>query len=228
MTRFSRCLLVGASGGIGAALADALRARGVEVVGLSRTSQPALDLGDEDSIRAAIARLDGPFDLVLVTTGLLHEADLPPEKSWKQLAKPALDRNFAINATGPALVLKYALPLVPRDRPALLAALGARVGSIGDNRLGGWYAYRASKAALAMLVKCFAIDLARTHKQLAVVALHPGTVDTGLSAPFQGNVPDGKLFSPAASAAYLLDVIEQLGPGDSGGHFDWKGERIAP
>lgn len=220
--------MVGDTGGIGRAIADGLRARGVEVVGLSRSSSPRLDLEDARSIETAIAGLDGPFDLVFIATGLLHDAQQQPEKSVRMLDKVALDRSFAINATGPALVIRHVLPLVPRDRPAVIAALSARVGSIGDNRLGGWHAYRASKAALNMLLKTIAIELARTHKELALVALHPGTVDTGLSQPFQGNVPEGRLFSPETSAAHLLEVIETLGPPHSGGHYDWAGKAIVP
>ena len=228
MNRFSRALLIGDHGGIGRALSDELERRGVEVVGLSRRSDPRLDLEDATSIDTAIRTLEGQFDLLLIATGLLHDAQQQPEKNANALTKSALDRAFAVNATGPALVIRQALPLLPRDRPATIAALSARVGSIGDNRLGGWYAYRASKAALNMLLKTFAIELARTHKQLVVTALHPGTVDTGLSKPFQANVPDGQLFTPETSARHLIDVLENLGPQDSGGHVDWAGKPIVP
>ena len=228
MTGFSRAIIVGDSGGIGAAVADRLRESGCEVIGLSRRSDPPLDLSDPQSIRAAFDSLDGAIDLLFIATGFLHDETQQPEKSWRSLEKPALDRAFAINATGPALVIKEALRLVPRDKPCAIAALAARVGSIGDNRLGGWYAYRASKAALVMLLKTFAIELARTHKQLTLAALHPGTVDTGLSEPFQGNVPEGKLFTPQQSADYLLGVLAGLGPDDSGGHFDWAGKSVTP
>ena len=228
MTGFSRALVIGDSGGIGRAIADTLRADGIEVVGLSRRSDPAIDLASEESIVAACAALEGAFDLVFIATGLLHDDDQQPEKSVRMLEKKSLDRSFAINATGPALLIRHILPRIPRDRPATITALSARVGSIGDNRLGGWHAYRASKAALNMLIKTISIELARTHDQLVVAALHPGTVDTRLSEPFQGNVPDEKLFSPAKSAGHLLDVIDRLSPEDSGGHFDWAGEEIIP
>lgn len=228
MTRFSRALVVGDTGGIGAAIADGLRAKDVEVVGLSRRSDPAIDLADEASIQNATKSIEGPFDLVFIATGLLHDDRQQPEKSVKMLAKSNFDRSFAINATGPALIMKHVLPHIARDRPAVMAALSARVGSIGDNRLGGWHAYRASKAALNMIVKTIAIELARTHDQLVVAALHPGTVDTRLSQPFQGNVPDRQLFAPEKSAGHLLDVLECLSPADSGGHFDWAGKAIVP
>ena len=228
MTRFSRALVVGDTGGIGAAMAKGLRAKGVEVVGLSRRSDPPIDLEDEPSIQHALEQLHGQYDLVFIATGLLHDDRQQPEKSVKMLAKSSFDRSFAVNATGPALIMKHVLPCIPRDRPAVIAALSARVGSIGDNRLGGWHAYRASKAALNMLVKTISIELARTHDQLVVSALHPGTVDTRLSHPFQTNVPDRQLFAPETSAAHLLDVLESLSAEDSGGHFDWAGKPICP
>ena len=228
MKRFSRALVVGDTGGIGAGVADGLRSKDVEVVGLSRQSVPPLDLENEDSIQRALEAHEGPFDLIFIATGLLHDEKQQPEKSVKMLQKANFDRSFAVNATGPALIIKHVLPLVPRDRPAVIAALSARVGSIGDNRLGGWHAYRASKAALNMLVKTIAIELARTHEQLVVAALHPGTVDTRLSHPFQSNVPDRQLFAPEQSAAHLIDVLEGLSPADSGGHFDWAGKPIIP
>ncbi|MEZ5744869.1 MAG: SDR family oxidoreductase [Sphingomonadaceae bacterium] len=133
---------------------------------------------------------------------------------------------FAVNTIGPALIAKHFLPLLPRDRRAIFAALSARVGSISDNRLGGWHSYRASKAALNMLVRNFAIEVGRNNREAVVVALHPGTVDTSLSDPFQSGVPDDKLFTPAFSAAKLLDVLSSLEPQDSGGHFDWAGKPV--
>ena len=190
------------------------------------------DLADEDSIASAAQKMRdaGPDlmpDLVIVATGVLTLADgTGPERSYKALDGAAMTENFAVNTIGPALIAKHMLPLLPRDRRCLLAALSARVGSISDNRLGGWHSYRASKAALNMLVRNFAIELGRTHKQAVVAALHPGTVDTRLSEPFQGNVPDKQLTEPKQAAENLLAVIDGLSPEDSGGHFDWRGERI--
>ncbi|MEO5641587.1 MAG: SDR family NAD(P)-dependent oxidoreductase [Sphingomicrobium sp.] len=223
-----RALVIGATGGIGAALADGLEARGSSVTRLSRRSTPPLDLTDEDSIAAAAGGLsDGaPFSRIIVATGLLHRPGLGPEKSWRQLDAAALAESFAINTIGPALVARHFLPLL--DPAGRIAFLSARVGSISDNRLGGWYGYRASKAALNQLVQTLAIELGRSRPGTICVALHPGTVDTPLSAPFQRNVAPGKLFSPARSAACLLDILDRLTPTDSGGLFDWAGQRIAP
>jgi NAD(P)-dependent dehydrogenase (short-subunit alcohol dehydrogenase family) len=168
-----------------------------------------------------------PPQLALVCTGALTLADgTGPERSYRQLDGEAMGEAFRINTIGPALVAKHLLPLLPRNERAVFAALSARVGSIADNRLGGWHSYRASKAALNMLVRNFAIELSRTHKQASAVALHPGTVDTGLSQPFQANLPFGQLTSPAQAAKHLLNVIDGLTPADSGRAFDWKGEEI--
>lgn len=216
-----RAVVVGSSGGIGAALVAALTAAGTEVVGLSR---PDLDLEDEASIAAAAVRIGGPLDLVIVATGVLHAPGLAPEKAIRDLNAASLTRYFAVNATGPALVAKHFLPLLARDRRAVFAALSARVGSISDNRIGGWYGYRASKAALNMLVRTLSIELARSRPEALCVALHPGTVDTGLSKNFQRGVPD--LFTPGRSASAMLDVLAELTPGDSGGCFAWDGQRI--
>lgn len=225
-----KAIVIGASGGIGGALAAALEARGTDVVRLSRRSDPAIDLADDASIAAAAAALAdrAPFDLILIATGLLHGAGVSPEKSYRQIDGAALDRLFRINATGPALVMRHFLPLLARDRRGVMAALSARVGSIGDNRLGGWVGYRSAKAALNQIVRTLAIELGRTHPDAILAGLHPGTVDTGLSAPFQRNVVADRLFTPERSAAHLLDVLDQLTPADSGGCFDWAGERIAP
>ena len=223
-------LIIGASGGIGGALADALAARGVMVDRLSRRSEPPLDLTDEASIAAAAAALAAraPYALMIVATGLLHGPSGGPEKSWRQLDATQLAHSFAVNAIGPALVARHFLPLLdPRER-AVIAFLSARVGSISDNRLGGWYGYRASKAALNQFVRTLAIELARARPATICVALHPGTVDTALSAPFQRGVPAGQLFTPAISAAHLLRVIDGLSPQDSGALLDWAGETIAP
>jgi NAD(P)-dependent dehydrogenase (short-subunit alcohol dehydrogenase family) len=185
------------------------------------------DLGDEATIEEAARTVEAP-ELVLVATGLLHDAarQIAPEKSWRGIDGSAMAEVFAANAIGPALIAKHFLPLLPRDRRAVFAVLSARVGSIGDNRLGGWHSYRASKAALNMLVRNFAIELARSHPQALAVALHPGTVDSRLSAPFQRGVAPEKLFSADQAAGHLLDVLAALGPADSGGLFAWDGTRL--
>lgn len=233
-----RCVVFGASGGIGAALVRALGTRDdvAEVWAGSRVAAGdagkvrgfAFDLGDEASIAAACASIGGPVDVAIVATGRLTLSDgSGPEKSYRALDAIRLAESFAINAIGPALVAKYVLPLLPKDRRAVFAALSARVGSISDNRLGGWHGYRASKAALNMLVRNFAVELGRTHREAVVVALHPGTVDTGLSAPFQKGVSEDKLFTPAFAAERLLAVLDGLGPQDSGKLFAWDGAEVA-
>jgi len=240
LTSFGRDLnvaVIGASGGIGGAFADALAADPAVATVFRLGRQPAarpdalhLDLTDEESIAAAaaaVAEQVGTLNLVIVATGILHDgADLQPEKSWRSLAAPSLAAAYQVNAIGPALAAKHFLPLLARDRKTAFAALSARVGSIADNELGGWHAYRASKAALNMLLKTLSIELARRHPAALCVGLHPGTVDTALSAPFQRGVPDGKLFVPARAAAQLLAVLDGLSPEDSGGLFAWDGSRI--
>ncbi len=225
-----RAIVIGARGGIGAALVAAIEARGAVVHGLSRGSVPPIDVADDASIAAAGAALAeaGPFELILVATGLLHGAWLSPEKSIRQIEGAALDRLFRINATGPALIMRHFLPLLARDRRAVLAVLSARVGSIGDNRLGGWVGYRSAKAALNQIVRTVAIEVARTHPRAVIAGLHPGTVATALSAPFQRNVTPDALFTPEQAAAHLLAGIDRLTPADSGGCFDWSGSRIIP
>lgn len=226
-----RAVVVGASGGIGSALADALVAGGTEAIRLARSaaaSADRIDLLNENSIAAAAARVGagGSVDLVIVATGMLHGQGFGPERSWRELSAETLARAFAVNAVGPALVAKHFLPLLPRLGPATFAALSARVGSISDNQLGGWYGYRASKAALNMLLRTFALELARTRPDALCVGLHPGTVDTSLSKPFQRNVVPERLFEPRYAAEQMLAVLAALGPEDSGGCFAWDGKRI--
>ncbi len=176
---------------------------------------------------AAEAMESAPPQLVIVATGMLTLPDgTGPERSYKQLDADTMERVFRANTIGPALVAKAMLPLFDRKARCVFAALSARVGSIGDNGIGGWHSYRASKAALNMLVKNFAIEMGRTHKQSVIVSLHPGTVDTKLSEPFQSNLPDGQLTGPGDAARNLLSVIDGLTPQDSGFQFDWKGERV--
>jgi NAD(P)-dependent dehydrogenase (short-subunit alcohol dehydrogenase family) len=158
---------------------------------------------------------------------MLHDAGQKPERSWRDLDRTALERSFLVNTIAPALVAKHVLPRLPRERRTVFAVLGARVGSIGDNRTGGWHGYRASKAALAMLIKTLSIELRRTRPQAICVSLHPGTVDTAMSKPFQGNVAPEKLFTPDFAAVRLIAVADALTPDDSGGHFAWDGARIA-
>lgn len=228
-------VIIGASGGIGAAMVDALREENPDaaIVALARsfTGADHIDLTDEASIAATAARVkaDGIAPrLVLVATGLLHEGDNGPEKMMSQLAPDWLARNYAVNAIGPMLVAKHFLPLMPRDGTPIFAAISARVGSISDNRMGGWYGYRMAKAALNMGIKTLSIEWRRKAERSIAVGLHPGTVDTGLSQPFQGNVAAGKLFAPDRAAVQLLDVLDGLKPADSGKIFAWDGAEVAP
>ena len=234
-----RAVIIGASGGIGAALVEQLASRAdfERVYALSR--QPIasshkvralrIDFDQEDTIAAAASEVgnEGAPELVIVSTGILSdETGLMPEKSYRQQSPEAFEKVFQINTIGPALIAKHFLPIMPRKERAVFAALSARVGSISDNRIGGWHAYRASKAALNMLIKNYAIEQARRNEAFIAVGLHPGTVDTELSKPFQSGVPDKQLFSAEQSAAYLLDVIEGLTPSDSGKVFDWAGKEV--
>jgi NAD(P)-dependent dehydrogenase (short-subunit alcohol dehydrogenase family) len=225
-------VVIGASGGIGGAFEAALVEEGAfEVVhgfARSRSGTQHLDLLDEASIAAAAAHVaqGPPPTLVIVATGLLHAGDHGPEKALRDLEPDWLARVYAVNAIGPALVAKHFLPVMPRTGRSVFAALSARVGSISDNRLGGWHGYRASKAALNMLVRNLAIEERRRNDRAIVVALHPGTVDTGLSRPFQGSVQPGRLFDAERAALQLLDVIEQLKIPDSGKLFDYEGAEI--
>lgn len=235
---FRRAVVFGAGGGIGRALAEALLSRAVEVWCGSRSGDTdlegargfALDLADEDSIAEIAEKLrDTPPDLVIVASGVLTLADgTGPERSLRQIDATAMGEVFRINTIGPALIAKHFLPMFRREERCAFVALSARVGSISDNRLGGWHSYRASKAALNMLVRNFAIEMTRTHKHAVVAALHPGTVDTRLSAPFQSGLPEGQVTTPSDAARNLLGVIEALTPVDSGKVFDWKGDEIAP
>ncbi len=222
-------VVFGAGGGIGSALLAALRSQShfEQVIGFSRSTQPAIDLLDEASLAAAAvhAAQAGALRLVIDATGFLHDAGQRPEKSWRELDAEKLARAFALNAIGPALLMKHVLPRLPREGRAVFATLSARVGSIGDNRLGGWYSYRASKAALNQLLRTAAIELRRTHPAAICVALHPGTVETGLSSPFAR--AGLQVQSPEEAAARLLAVLERLKPADHGGFFDHHGERIA-
>jgi NAD(P)-dependent dehydrogenase (short-subunit alcohol dehydrogenase family) len=215
-------LIVGASGGIGSAVAGALEARGVAVVRLSRRDD-GLDVTDEGSVQAALGALEGPFDLVFVATGALVVGGHEPEKTLRAVTAQGLADQFAVNAAGPALVLKHALPLLPRDRRSVFAALSARVGSIGDNAIGGWHAYRTAKAALNQLLHGAAIELARTHKEAVVLALHPGTVATDFTAKYAGR---HRTVLPEEAAGNLLSVIEGATPAMSGGFYDYAGREI--
>lgn len=234
-----QAIIFGASGGIGAELLAQLSRRPdiTRIHAISRTgtalSGNIIPHDADITVESDLARLadtlksEADIRLVIVATGILSDGDaLQPEKSYRQQSMQAFEHVFRVNTFGPALVARYLLPLMPRSGRAVFSALSARVGSISDNRLGGWHAYRASKAALNMLLRNYAIEQARRNPDFIVAGLHPGTVDTGLSKPFQSNVPDGKLFTPEVAAAHLLRVIDGLTCADTGKCFDWAGKEI--
>lgn len=222
-------VVVGSTGAIGGALIAELSRteRFQKVVGLARTTRPALDLASEETILAAaghVAALDLPLRLVIDATGFLHGGDATPEKTWRHLDTEKLTHAFAVNAIGPALLIKHFMPLLARDGKAVFATLSARVGSIGDNRLGGWYGYRASKAALNQIVRTASIELKRRSPAAICVALHPGTVDSALSAPFERTGLNVR--APATAAKDLISAIETLDAADTGTFVDYAGGRL--
>ncbi|MDY7097982.1 MAG: SDR family NAD(P)-dependent oxidoreductase [Pseudomonadota bacterium] len=234
----STAAIFGSTGAIGNALCDALIARGCETIyagsrdGLEPVG-PAIapfnfDLEAEESIAAAATLMkDNPPEWVIVATGVLTLDDgTEPERTFKKISPAAMARVFALNTIGPALIAKHVLPLMPRSQPIKFAALSARVGSISDNGLGGWHSYRASKAALNMLLKNFALEIARTHSDGVVLGLHPGTVDSALSEPFQKGLPEGQLTKAEDAAEKLLQVLAGAGPDDSGKVFDFAGIEV--
>lgn len=233
-----RALVFGATGGIGAALVSALAndprcavvfaAGRRTMAGAPKVRPLRFALDDEASIESCVAQATqgGALDLVIVATGLLHDERIKPEKSWAALEKEALQQAFLVNAIGPAMIAKHALGHLRRDAKSAFVALSARVGSIEDNRLGGWHAYRASKAALNMLVKTCAIELARRNPDAICASLHPGTVETPLSAPFQSGAKRQTRLAPEESAASLLKVVDRLTPADTGRLWAWDGAAI--
>jgi NAD(P)-dependent dehydrogenase (short-subunit alcohol dehydrogenase family) len=222
-------VVVGATGGIGRAVADALDAseQFAHVVRFGRSTVPPIDVTHELTIEGAarhVAEMELPLRLVFDATGFLHDEEGGPEKTWRHLDPGRLAKAFAVNATGPALLMKHFLPLLPRQGKAAFATLSARVGSIADNRIGGWYGYRASKAALNQFVRTAAIELARGRPEALAVSLHPGTVDTRLSAPFRKK--GLQVRAPEEAAQLLLSVLNRLDADASGGLFDYRGEPI--
>lgn len=231
--------IIGASGGIGRALTLDLLSEGAfsPVYALSRAREGigdavplTIDITDEASIAAAAGAVakGGELGLIIVSAGLLHGDSVEPEKSIRSVDADVMARVFAVNTIGPALVAKHFVPLLRKRGRAVFACLSARVGSISDNRLGGWYAYRASKAALNQIIRTLAIEVARSRPDAVVIGLHPGTVATGLSRPFRQGPPGPGLFSPGESARHLLNVVRAVEPTESGSVFAWDGTVIPP
>ncbi len=218
----TRVLVVGASGGIGSAISAEFARRGCDVTGLSRLGN-GLDVTDEASVSAALGALDGPFHRVVVATGALVIDGHEPERAVREITGEGLLDQVRVNALGPILVLKHALRLLPKDEPSVFAALSARVGSIGDNNIGGWHSYRTAKAALNQLIHGAAIEMKRTHKQAVAVCLHPGTVETPFTAKYAGR---HKTVPASEAASNLVDVIEGLTSAQTGGFFDYAGKEI--
>lgn len=229
-----RAVVFGASGGIGAALVEALNDHSsvaqVHTVSRNGPTDHNCDYHDEASIAKVAEEISaaGPVHLVLVATGLLHSSGIEPEKTWKTLNADVMEDVFAANTVVPTMIAKYMLPLLAKDRKSVFAALSARVGSISDNRLGGWLSYRVSKAALNMAIKTLSIELLRRNDQGIIIGLHPGTVATGLSEPFMKNVPEKQRFSPEQSAVKLLTVIGNTVPENSGCVLAHDGKLILP
>ena len=225
----SLTVLIGGSGSIGSACAEEFTYRrpDTEVMILGRESETKLDLLSEDSISDAAAKVASkglPVSVIIVATGILHTKLVQPEKTWRQINQPALDSLFRLNAIGPMLVMKHFLPLLPKLGKSIFACLSARVGSITDNELGGWYGYRASKAALNQFMKTASIELSRTRPEAVCLAIHPGTVATRLSDPFSKNGLN--VLPPRDCAKRLYKLLNEADIRDSGGFFDYEKRRI--
>ena len=230
-----KIIVIGSSGAIGRSFVDFYKKQNPSnlIYFLARKNtelddQISIDIENEKSISEAaeLCSKKGPFDKIVVCTGLLHSENIKPEKSLRDLNRDSLLKILSVNTIGPALIGKYFIPLLKKDKPSILSFLSARVGSISDNRIGGWYSYRASKAALNMIIKSLSIEVARNNKNAMIVGLHPGTVDSNLSKPFQGNVSSDKLFTPEYSVSKMVEVMNNLSSDDSGNCFAWDGKRI--
>jgi len=235
-------VVLGAGGGLGQALTLELQNQFPyeEIIALSRQPQTGLfDSGkitycqiddySEDSLSAWVSDFkSGGKQLtgVISTIGMLHDEKTFPEKKLSDITADNLTKLFSVNAIKPLLALKSFLPILDRKNTRFWVQLSAKVGSIEDNYLGGWYAYRSSKAALNMLLKTASVELKRTHKKLAVAAVHPGTTDTDLSKPFQQRISDDKLYSPELSAERIVEVVKNLKPEQSGGLWHWDGSAL--
>ena len=233
--------IIGSSGALGSAFTERLSelnpnatvhafSRQKPHIQLRGVNYHCMDYQKEDAIEAAAASATSgePLDMVIVATGLLHEENMRPEKSLRELSARKFQRLFEVNTVIPALIAKHFLPRLNTDTTSFFGFLSARAGSISDNQMGGWYAYRAAKAALNMVIKNAAIEISRRNKKAVIVGLYPGMVDSELSKPFQRGVPAEKIFSPSFAAQNLVSVMASLTPEQSGRFFDWDGQEVLP
>ena len=233
--------IFGSSGAIGHAFAEQLSEENPDAaihafsrqephMKLRGVNYHCMDYQEEDAIEAAAASATSgkPLDMVIVATGLLHEKNMRPEKSLRELSAKKFQRLFEVNTVVPAMIAKHFLPRLNTDTTSFFGFLSARAGSISDNQMGGWYAYRAAKAALNMVIKNAAIEISRRNKKAVIVGLYPGMVDSELSKPFQRGVPAEKIFSPSFSTQKLISVMASLTPEQSGRFFDWYGQEVLP
>jgi NAD(P)-dependent dehydrogenase (short-subunit alcohol dehydrogenase family) len=234
--------VIGSSGAIGNAISKILKDDETvnSIYNFSRSTSSNIsekensiyiNIESEDSIKEAVQKIpqDLKFDLIFVATGILHNDDLVyPEKSIRDISADKLKKVLMVNTVGPTLIGKYFIPFLNKDNKNVFAFLSARVGSISENKLGGWYSYRASKTALNQIVKNFSIEIKRSNPNSIFTVLQPGTVKSNLSKPFEKNVQPDQLFSPDYSAQRMLDVIDRLTPDDSGKFYAWNGDEIQP
>ena len=231
-------VVFGASGAIGAEFVCQLSkkypeakvyafARKVEFREVGNIHFQSVDYTEEGALERAAESIEGEIDLLIVATGMLHGDGVMPEKSIAEVSLEKFQQLYAVNAIYPMLIAKYFLSKLSGSL-STFAILSARIGSISDNHLGGWYAYRASKAAINMLIKTLSIEFARKNGQGKVVGLHPGTVDSPLSKPFQGSISSSKIFSPAEAVGHLLTVLDGLSKESTGKCFAWDGKEIEP
>lgn len=218
----SNVLIIGHTGGIGRALFDAYVAKGANVTGLSRKSH-GLDFMQPETVDTVMTSIEGPFQRVIIASGALEINNYAPEKTIQSIKAQGMADQFAVNAIGPALILKHIKRICPRRAPAIVAVLSARVGSIGDNNIGGWISYRSAKAAVNQIVRTSSIELSRTHPDLSLIALHPGTVATQFSANYTTRHPTE---TPTNAAQHMIDVIEKMTPKTTGQFFDWAGKPV--
>jgi len=225
-------VIIGASGAIGSAFVNLISKKypNSNLCIFSQKGNHYIDYSSERSISEAadIASKENPIDLVIVTNGILHDGEMMPEKSLGDISAKKFQRVFEVNIITPALIAKYFLPKLNKKERSIFVALSARVGSISDNKLGGWYSYRASKAALNMIIKNASIEIGRKNKQAIILGVHPGTVDSNLSKPFQRNISSEKLFTPEHSAEKILEVLSNLSVEQTGKIFAWDGTEILP